>query len=774
MKARIGLLVCALAATVVWSEAPPAGSQSASGALGPQVVKPEHFAVTPPLRDLPPLAINAQPTNQAEEEEPHRLPKADYGKGQPWQDGALSQKAPIKAAAALMPAATTYAGINYSSSGCGCQPPDPNGDVGLTQYVETVNGSYGVYNKSTGANLMITSLQNLWSSLSGSACANNNDGDPIVLYDRAADRWLVSQFAIPGGTTGYHQCIAISKTNDATGQWYTWDFLWSTSTMNDYPHFGIWPDGYYMSTNQFANGSSWAGQGVAVFERAAMLAGNAGARMVKFDVGSGTSAHNLDYGGQLPSDMEGPTPPSAGMPNLFIEADNQTFPGDTQAHLRLWKFHVDWSNTGNSTFGVDNSTYDPNYVLPIANFTYMPTCGSGSNCIPQKGTNSKVDDLADRMMYRANYHNFGPYESITTSFTVEASSSGQAGIRWWELRNLSTTPTVYQEQTYSPDTALYRWMGTSAMNKAGDLAFSYSGSSSNVYPSLYISGRYAGDLLNSLAQGEGTLYAGTASQTSGSRWGDYASMKVDPSDDCTFWFTGEYSTGGGSWATRFGKLKMVPLAPAAPTFAPVASSTLTVNWAASGGGATYDVYRAAGSSCAGATKVNASPVTGSSYMDSGLTPSTPYSYYVVGNDACGSSPNGACATVTTAAAAALRVPYSVTPMQITKAANNNLTWDAKDCPSTNYHVIYGWGSTMGNSPAVVGGQCQLGSSGTATWTPPDPSSDPSHYLWFFVVGDDGASTEGPWGLTSEGTAASGVIGSCNFSVKNTTGVCSTN
>ena len=757
-----------------------AGTQTAAQeakAADPTVVKAEHFAVTPPLRDLPPIAVNHQPCGQNEAEEPHRVPKADYGKGKPWQDGALVSPRP-EAMPEAMPSATTFAGQGNTT--CGCEPPDPNGDVGPNHYVQVVNTGYAVYNKS-GTLLTSGTLQSLWSSMTGSQCASTDDGDPIVLYDRAADRWIISQFSL---SPANHQCIACSKTSDPTGQWYTWDFLWSATIMNDYPHFGVWPDGYYMACNQF-NGNNWAGAGAACFERAAMLTGSSGARMVKFDIGSGSSTHNLDYGGQLPSDLEGATAPPAGMPNLFAEADDQNFPGDTQAHIRLWKFHVDWTNTGNSTFGNSGpaGTMDPNFVIPCTNFTYMPNCGTSSDpnsyCVPQKGTSTKIDDLGDRIMHRTAYHNFGTYESLTLNLTVDA-GSGRAGIRWWELRNASTTPAIYQEATYAPSDSLYRWMASMAMNKAGDLAIAYSSSSSSTYPNLAYSGRFAGDPLNNLSQGEATMYAG-ASYFSGNRWGDYTCLKTDPSDDCTFWFTDEYGTSSHAWTTRVGHFKVVPLAPAAPTFSSVASTSMTVNWTTTGGAATYDVYRASGSSCTGAVKINASPVSGTTYSDSGLTPSSPYSYYVVATDACGAT-NGSCATQSTSAASTpLRVPYSVTPDKITtttQGTNLTFTWDKTNCPSTNYHIIYGLGANIAtlatSSPTVAGSACSIGTSGTYTWSSA-PSPAAGAFLWFLVVGDNGSTTEGSWGLTSGsaeegGTAASG---QCSCAAKNTSGTCGT-
>ena len=681
--AVLGLL--ALAAAAAGSS--PAGDPPAPA--GPQVSTALYFAVTPPVRELPTYDINTGPMEQIEKDEPLRLPKADYARqrGLTFKDEALNDTRAASLAGA-MPAATTFAG--QGNTICGCQPPDPNGDVGPSHYVQVVNTGFAVYNKSGTALKSSTSLKSLWSSMAGSQCASTNSGDPIVLYDRAADRWMISQFSL---SPQYHQCIAVSQTADPTGSWYTWDFLWSTTVMNDYPHFGVWPDGYYMSVNQFTGGTTWAGQGTAVFERSAMLTGSTGARMVKFDVGSGTSSHNLDYGGQLPSDMDGASAPPAGMPNLFMEADDAAFPGATQAALRIWKFHVDWTNTANSTYGVGTTAHDPDFAIPCANFNYMPNCGTSSSpngyCIPQKGTSSyKIDDLGDRIMYRLAYRNFGSYESLVTSLTVDAGSQ-RAGIRWWELRNVSTAPAIHQESTYAPTGTLHRWLGSVAMNKAGDLAIGYSGSDANTtYPSLLYSGRFEGDALNNLSQGEATMYAGTT-YFSGHRWGDYSALKAAPSDDCTFWYTNEYATSTHDWTTRVGHFLMTPAAPSAPSFSGVGCGGLTVSWAASPGAATYDVYRKSGTSCTGAAKINTSPVTGTSFADSGLSANSAYSYYVVGSDACGVSPAGTCASQTTAAGPAAPAAPGFSGVLCTTL---NLAWSAVS-GATGYDVYRKTGSS---------------------------------------------------------------------------------
>lgn len=440
-----------------------------------------------------------------------------------------------------------FEGINNLNS---VFPPDPNGDIGGDYYLQWVNLSLAVWhldritNTATLATGFPISGNAIWAGFGG-LCETTNQGDPIVLYDHLANRWLISQFAFTNTNPGpYYECIAISQTGDPTGAWYRYAFKTSDTIMNDYPHLGIWPDGYYMTTNQFDATNNWAGGGAWVFERDKMLAGQP-ARQVYFDLYN----VNQNFGGMLPADLDGPPPP-AGTPDYFAEVDDSTWIGSQDA-LRIWEFHVDWTNTTNSTFGVSGN---PNATLPVANFN--PLCLTTRSCIPQPGTTSGLDAVADRLMHRLQYRNFGSYATLVTNHTVDA-GNGRAGVRWYELRQSSGVWSIQQQGTYNGDTSdtANRWMGSAAMDKNGDIAIGYSVSSSTIYPSIRYTGRLAGDPPNTLPQGEATLISGGGSQLdSRSRWGDYSMLGVDPTDDCTFWYTQEYypSTSITGWHTRIG------------------------------------------------------------------------------------------------------------------------------------------------------------------------------------------------------------------------------
>ena len=493
------------------------------------------------------------------------------------------------AAAAMPSVGASFEGMNIAQ-GCGsCLPPDTDGAVGPNHYVQMVNTTLAVYNKATGALISgPTPIKNLWSS---GECAVQNDGDPIVVYDQLADRWLISQF-VASAAPNYAECIAISTTPDPTGTYYAYEFDQSTSVFHDYPKIGVWPDAYYMTSNEFPDGSETnSGAGEFAFERAKMLAGQP-ARFIWFD--SSNLAIGAAYipGGQNPTNLDGKVPPPAGAPNYIVEVDalpSTPDPTNTSAVLVMWKFHVDWNNPANSTLGTGSGTPvpvggglytaaagHPDFQVPIANFVPAQCVyGEGPNCVPEKivpGANAAtLDTLGDRTMFRVTYRNFGDHESMVVHHTVVTSADApggatRTGLRWYEVRNLSTTPTIYQQSTFAPlDPAnpLWRWMGSAAMDHMGDIAIGYSASGPNYYPSIHYAGRLATDPLNNLTQGEAVMFAGLGIQGFPlNRWGDYSDLTVDPNDDCTFWYTQEYAPTNPTpslinvnWHTRIGSFK---------------------------------------------------------------------------------------------------------------------------------------------------------------------------------------------------------------------------
>jgi hypothetical protein len=501
----------------------PVDSPMDSPVVGPFVHHSVHNDVSPALRDLP--TVNALTQRAPHEAEPLRRIPLPFGlKPANEPDMVHQQTAPLAPATHAPAIGLGFEGLGNGALGFtpNAAPPDTNGAVGATQYVQWVNESFAVFNKSTGALIAgPTAGNSLWSGFGG-GCQNNNDGDPIVTYDKAANRWVFSQFSV--STTPFLQCVAVSTTSDATGTYNRYSFQYSN--FDDYPKMGVWTDAYYITFNMFSN--VFVGADACAYDRNAMLAGQP-ATQVCFQQGN-------SVGGLLPSDLDGSTAPPAGSPNFMV------FFGSN--NLNLFKFHVDFATPGNSTFTGPT-------VIPVAAFT--PLCNGGT-CVPQPGTNQQLDSLADRLMYRLAYRNFGTHESLVVNHSVVAGSSG--GVRWYELQNPNGTVTLAQQSTFAPDSD-FRWMGSIAMDKSGDMALGYSVSSSSTSPSIRFTGRAASDPANTM-QAETTIINGTGSQTGGlNRWGDYSAMQIDPVDDCTFWYTQEYmkTTGSFNWNTRIANFK---------------------------------------------------------------------------------------------------------------------------------------------------------------------------------------------------------------------------
>ena len=569
-----------------------------TASTGPKVTSPVAFGTSTAVRNMS-KSVPAAKTPPA-----YRLGEAEAlihptGNSSFFADPVVQQSG---GAAAIPPTSSNFDGNNIGeSSSDGVfvgAPSDTNGDVGPNHYVQIVNSVFSIYSK-TGTRLTgPTPINDIWKSAPNAAefnCTSQSRGDPVVQYDPLADRWMISQFNFPGVgviVPPFDECVAISETSDPTGAYYLYDFNYSATLFNDYPHIGVWPDGYYMSVNQFDTttpNTDFHSAGACVFERPKMIVGDPSARQVCFDESAfdpKDANGNYIYGGQQPTDLDGNgvganfrTPPPAGEPNFFMQMLDSTTAGNDK--LLEFKFHVDWSNPANSTFGDGTAGGNGKPIaIPVADFGLV--CNGDQtledrNCIPQVDVDPThdygdatgadiggyLDSIGDRLMYRVAYRNFGDHESVVLNHTVNAGpgntfvGNGHAGIRWYELRNPNGTPTVYQQSTYAPDAA-HRWMGSIAMDGAGDIALGYSKSSATTHPAIAYVARQASDPLSTMGFGEGTIIQGTGSQQgTGSRWGDYSSMSVDP-NGCTFWYTTEYYPGTGKfgWSTRVGSFAL--------------------------------------------------------------------------------------------------------------------------------------------------------------------------------------------------------------------------
>lgn len=468
--------------------------------------------------------------------------------------------------AGTMPATIlNFPGMSDTSN---LSPPDSTGAVGPNNYVQVTNLSFEVFNKDGSVAQAARATNSLWSGYSGAnagnGCATRNDGDAVVRYDAAADRWIVGQPSWPHqSTTGgpSFECVAVSQTGDPTGAYWRYDFEFPYSVI-DQPKIGVWSDGYYVAANVY-DGSTFTYKGVDVcaLDRAAMLSGTAETSATEqcFLIAAPSSppacpaTQPFTAFGVLPASLEGSLPPPSGSPEYLMQFDgSQCNPPYNK--LDLWKLHIDWNTPANSALSAPT---------PITVDDFTPICSStpSGHCIPQPGVASSayLDGIGQRLMDRLVYRNFGDHESLLVNHTV--TSSGVAGIRWYEIRDPGGTPTVYQQGTFSPDANNWRWAGSIDQDQAGDIALGYSissaGSPGVAHPSIAWAGRLAGDPLGTFGQTENIIDSGAFNDTQfGQRWGDYSSMTIDPSDDCTFWYTNElYSASSTHWSTAIASTK---------------------------------------------------------------------------------------------------------------------------------------------------------------------------------------------------------------------------
>jgi len=523
------------------------------------VINLDRFDRSPRLRDLPP---GRPPIGELIKEREPRWRRVSR------HPSALLSDPVVQSAPQLPSIPGPSNSVDGISNVNGVLPPDTNGDVGPNHFVQMVNLSFAVYSKGTATTppaLLYgpASASTLWSGFGG-PCETRNDGDPIVRYDHLADRWVMSQLAIPNNFFGillfgpFYECIAVSATSDPLGAYYRYQY--SFDKLNDYPKLAVWPDAYYMTMNQYtAISLQYAGQGVVAFDRTSMLAGQP-ASAIYYDLAS----VDMNLAGMLPADLDGPAPP-AGSPAYFAQIDDDAWGATPTDQIQIWQFHTDWTTQSQSSF-------TRVAALPTAPFD-SDMCGNNRNCLPQPGTTTTIDAMSDRLMYRLQYRNFGDHESLVVNHTVDADGADHAGIRWYEVRNPGSSPSIYQQGTYAPD-ADHRWMGSVALDSAGNMALGFTVTGASTFPSIRYTGRLATDPPNLMTLGETDLVVGTGSQTNSTgRWGDYSMMVVDPVDDCTFWYTQEYyaTTSDAGWQTRIGSFALPNCSSAPPSNLPAVS-----------------------------------------------------------------------------------------------------------------------------------------------------------------------------------------------------------
>jgi hypothetical protein len=504
------------------SKAPGAASSASSTSWAPpreiqppEIRKSEYNLESPPLRKVMPVA-NRKTKGVAGTSLP-KLQRSTSG----GDERALQQD----------PLPFPDQNFNGVPNSTGIAPPDTSGEAGINHYVQGTNSGFAVFNKNSGQIVAgPADISVLWQGV-GDECETQGRGDPVIQYDQLAQRWLITQFAFPladGQPVGpYFECVAVSTTADPLGTYYLYSVRMHDTIFPDYPHFGVWPDGYYLTVHLFENGQ-FAALGVIVFDREEMLQGAPARAQVQI-LDSG-------YYGMLPADLDGATPPPTGSPMILVALN------DARDQIELYQYAVNW---------VDRSATQ---LLGPAVLQTGPwdgnMCGGSRDCIPQPNTPTRLDPAANQsVMYRAAYRNFGNRESLLINHTVDADGADLAGIRWYEIGSLQANPALIQGNTFSPD-GLHRWMGSIASDRSGNIAIGYSGSHQTEFPSIRYTGRLVSDPQDLMARGE-IFLSGNGSQTGVNRWGDYAHMSVDPQDDCTFWYTNEYypQTSERAWRT---------------------------------------------------------------------------------------------------------------------------------------------------------------------------------------------------------------------------------
>lgn len=415
-------------------------------------------------------------------------------------------------------------------------PPDPSGAAGPEHYVQAVNTAYRVYTKSGGN---VAGFPGTGLSLSSLWPGSSNDGDPIVMYDKHAGRWVITQFQVSGNKI----LFAVSESSDPTGAYYTYEY--SFTSFPDYPKFSIWSDGYYMTSN------SWS-QSAVVFDRQKMINGDPTAGSIRLNFPAGVS---FQFKSVLPADADGTLPPY-GTPNYMFHIQDDSWSGVSFDHIKVLKFQANWNTPNSSTLTIAQS-------IPTAPFNANFT--SSWNDIPQPNTTQRLDAIATILTYRAQYMRWTGYNTVMLCHVVDVNNvSGiagkRAGIRWYELRQDGDNEDwyIYQQGTYAPGEE-HRWMGSIAMDMYGNIGLAYSVSSSTMFPSIGFTGRYAWGAPGEMTQNEFIAIEGTGSQTGGNRYGDYAHLTLDPEDQSIFWHTGEYLGFNGGRRTRIFNFKLSTL-----------------------------------------------------------------------------------------------------------------------------------------------------------------------------------------------------------------------
>ncbi len=490
-----------------------------------RIVKPCYFGKTSPLKSLPLIKPQVFPddSTSGEIENTDLLIGENFPGMNPGQDPVLQENYYGNNRGEIVQNFEGLSNLQYKI------PPDTEGDVGKNHYIQMINMSFAIFGKTGNIVFGPASNLSLWQE-APEIWASYSNGDPIVLYDELADRWLMSELSFPNHPLGpYYLKLAISETNDPLGSWYLYGYEYEYFC--DYPKLSVWHDGYYLTTNNnFWINSQWDfhAVGVSVFERDSLLAGSPNARRIFYDFFPNQQAWSM-----LPADFDGMPPPQQTPAYLAYLKEGAT------DRIFIYQVETDWQHINNSAVS---------YLSTLLPESFDDNLAAG---ISQPENAPYLAPMTNRLMYRLQYRHFDDFDCLVANHTVNRGDD-VAGIRWYEFINYGSGWEINQQGTYSPD-HVHRWMGSVAMDGYGNIAVGYSVSGVSTYPSVRAAGRTADALPGQFDVTELSIIEGSGVQTNPNhRWGDYSAMQIDPKDQTTFWYTQQYyeTTGDRSWQTR--------------------------------------------------------------------------------------------------------------------------------------------------------------------------------------------------------------------------------
>src|SRR5262245_33140957 len=456
----VPVIALSIATMLVLTPIGPSQAAPTPSAATPTFSAPAGFDTSQPLRDLARSASRASAAAQPGRVDDVRPDRGATAANRPFAGDQAVQSS--VAAPSLAGPLTSFEGLsnqdNFNVLGFRVNPPDPVGDVGPNHYVEMINLVFAVYNK-TGTRLLgPAALGSLWTGFPITKCSLNA-GDPVVLHDQLTDRWLLTQFTPNSAGAPFYNCVAISTTADPTGSYYRYAFT-TGPNFPDYPKYGVWRDSYVITTREFGPTVEY-GIGVYALEKNKMVNGDPNARVVSFFLdGNDPDILPLVGDGLLPADIDGKQKPKneAKIPIVGTQDNDWPFYGATFDALNIFDFDVKWNSTATASIEL-------NTQIAVASFDSVFPCAPGSrDCLPQPGIIDPtrfLDILSyrQRPTFRLAYRNFKDYEALVTNQSVEA-SAGIAGARWYEIRRVGNTYSLYQQGTYAPNDGVPRWMGS--------------------------------------------------------------------------------------------------------------------------------------------------------------------------------------------------------------------------------------------------------------------------------------------------------------------------